>query len=685
MFSLLAPRCGAVRHCALAAGFVIASAISVSAQAPVTPDSARRAPADSTGSHRLGTVTVTTAPAGRDQPNASVRVDAATIRKTPARDAYDLLRQTAGLEVHEQGQGPGFASNASLRGFSSDHSTDLALWIDGVPINEPVNGHAEGYNDFSVLFPGGVSELDVVRGPASALFGNFALAGVVNVRTIERLKGTELTASGGSYGRADVMTLTGFDAGEKGGGVVGGRFFHDGGFRPHDHSDLAQLHGRVVRDLASGVTVDGGIELYGARWVSAGFLSESEFARHDYGIVSNTTDGGYKRRAQERVSLRVIRNSAVWRTTAYATQGNWQLFLTIPPAGGKLEGSGSQTEEEDARQGYGLTSAVTVEHSLGEMTVGAEGRWDAARYQNFFTTARNRDSVALIVRARQLSGALFFQSHFDFTNRFRADVGARYDDLDTRSMPGIAPGDAPLSKSHAVVSPKLGALFRFAPWLGAYSNVSRGFRSTDGVISQPSLAPITAWAYESGIKTDIGAAHASADVFQMNVSNEQTFNPLTGEASNGGSSRRRGLEVDLSAPLQRSTTLTAAWTLLDARYTSLFQADDNGSVISLNGKRVYNTASYFGSAAAEYAPGAASWSVRLAGNWVGRYSPFDEPGETVGGYGLIHLSGTVRRGETEIAVGISNFLNRAFPELIAGHLVSPGQPRAVFVTLRHRK
>src|SRR5207248_1389020 len=80
----------------------------------------------------------------------ATHVDAALIQLTPARNPYDLLRQAAGVEVHEQGQGPGFASDASLRGFSSDHSTDLALWIDGVPINEPVNGHSEGYNDFSL-------------------------------------------------------------------------------------------------------------------------------------------------------------------------------------------------------------------------------------------------------------------------------------------------------------------------------------------------------------------------------------------------------------------------------------------------------------------------------------------------------------------------------------------------------
>ena len=64
---------------------------------------------------------------------------------------------------------------------------------------------------------------------------------------------------------------------------------------------------------------------------------------HDYDIVSNPTDGGHKLRAQERASLRVLSGNKLWRSTVYATQGDWQLFLTIPPAGGKFEGVGSQT------------------------------------------------------------------------------------------------------------------------------------------------------------------------------------------------------------------------------------------------------------------------------------------------------------------------------------------------------
>ena len=189
-------------------------------------DSSRRAA-------QLNPVQILATPAERAEPVSATHVSSLSVRQTPAQNAWDLLRQTAGVEVHLQGQGPGFASDAAVRGFSSDHSTDLALWVDGVPINEPVNGHAEGYNDWSVIFPGGIQDVDVIKGPTSALFGNFALAGVVNVRTLERMRGSELSATVGSFGRTDAMAMTGFDHGATGGGVFGLHLQHEKGFRPN--------------------------------------------------------------------------------------------------------------------------------------------------------------------------------------------------------------------------------------------------------------------------------------------------------------------------------------------------------------------------------------------------------------------------------------------------------------------
>ena len=128
-------------RCALVVALLFLSNV-VRAQQPTRDTTAR----DTTGrkSTRLQAVTITTTRADRDEPRATTNVAPELIRLTPATNTWDLARQTAGIEVHDQGQGPGFASDASIRAFSSDHSTDLSLWIDGVPVNEPVNGHAEG-------------------------------------------------------------------------------------------------------------------------------------------------------------------------------------------------------------------------------------------------------------------------------------------------------------------------------------------------------------------------------------------------------------------------------------------------------------------------------------------------------------------------------------------------------------
>lgn len=653
------------------------------AQQPI-PVTARDTSARTDSVARLKVVTVVAAPAERAQPVGATHVDAATIRRTPASSPYDLLRQTAGMEVHEQGQGPGFASDASLRGFSSDHSADLALWVDGVPINEAVNGHAEGYNDWSLLFPGGVQDIDVIRGPTSALFGNFALAGVVNVRTLERMRGSELSISGGSFGRAEGMAMTGFDHGADGGGVLGVRYQRETGFRPHAGYDVTQGHGRLVRDLANGVTLDGAIELFGSNWNSSGFLGADEFARHEYDVVSNPTDGGFKRHAQERVSLRVLSGSLVWRSTLYATQGRWQLFLTIPPAGGIFEGTGSQTEEEDNRSGYGATTALTWALPRGDMTLGGESRLDQSSYENYLTTGRVRDSAAAVVDGRQLSGALFLQAHSDMTDRLRVDFGVRYDALATHSTPLRENAN---SATHGVFSPKAGAILRLTNELALYGNASRGFRSANGVINDPTRTPITAWAYESGMKLDRGAASMSAALFRMDVSNEQTVNPVTLEATNGGASRRQGVELDWRLPVTPRLSLSGDWTFNDARYTSLVAVpeDGGGAPVVLSGLRVYNTARYVGASALDVSLPLAAIRLRVSGNWVGPYSPFDQPGVVTSGYGLAHLSMSVPvNTASSVDAGVRNVFNRAYPELVAGDVVSPGQPRTVFVSVHAR-
>jgi outer membrane receptor protein involved in Fe transport len=662
----------------VAATLCAAAANPLYAQQPARPDTTpshgdtlMRAPV------QLQAVTITASAPQREEASGAIMVTPTVMARTPAANPYDLLRLSAGIEVHDQGQGPGFASNAAVRGFSSDHSTDLALWIDGVPINEPVNGHAEGYADWSLLLPQAVQGIDVIKGPTSVLFGNFAHAGVINVRTVERQRGTRGWLSGGSFGRLDAGVLTGFDHLATG-GVFGVRVVREDGWRPNSGSRLGQGHARVVHTMVSGATLDAALELYGADWDSPGFITDSAFAAHAWDTVANATDGGFKRRAQERVSLRVpVGPSALWRSTAYATESRWQLYLTTPPEGGGSEGSGSQTEEEDRRTGLGVTSALTWATGRTEVSAGGELRWDHSDYQQWFTTDRVRDSAGTDTDVRQIGAALFGDVSHDMGRHVRLRAGGRYDVLDTRATPA---GGAAGGATRAAFSPKLGALVHLRHALSAYANVSRGFRHSDGVVEDPTLGLITAWAYETGVKLDRRRLTGSLALFREDVSNEQSFDPVTLTRTNGGASRHQGLEVELGARFTPAVTARMDGTLNDARYERLITEDGD----TLAGARVFNTARYTGAVTLAFQPPAARWYAQLTTNVVGPYSPFDEPGVVLPAYALWHLSAGVDLGPAQLRLGVRNLFNRVYPELRAGGFVAPGQPRTVYASLEYR-
>lgn len=653
----------------------IALPLALAAQQPADTlhqhgDSLSRAPV------RVQSITVTASPVRRETATSSVQVSAATIRETPAANAYDLIRQTAGVEVHDQGQGPGFASDASVRGFSSDHSTDIALWIDGVPNNEPFNGHAEGYNDWSLLFPEMIEGIDVIKGPVSPLYGNFAFAGVVNVRTSDRMRGSELLLSGGSYGRAQADFLTGFDHGTSG-GILGFRGLREDGWRPNSGYRTGQINGRVVKALSPLASIDASVALYGAAWDSPGFLSDSQYQAGDLSSISNPTDGGFKRHAAERASLRVITpGGTVWRTTTYATQGRWQLYLTIPPEPGSGEGSGGQTEEEDTRYGFGINSALTWGLPRGDLTLGVEGRLDHADYGRYFTTDRSRDSASAVIEGHQGSAGLYLASNTDITHHVRLSLGGRLDAVSTTSDAGVGPS----SDTHAIVTPKVGLLYHLPRYADLYATVSRGFRQADGVIEDPAVGFITAWAYEAGIKADIKGVNADVAFFRMDVSAEQPFDPVTLQPSAGGASRRQGVELGLRARPGRWLQLRGSWTFNDAHYLNFVTPDGD----TLTGRPVYNTSKYVGAVAATVGPEAGRWSVTASVNAVGPYSPFDEPGVELPAYGLVHLSAFLRVRSVALELGIRNLFDHRYPELQAGGFLSPGSPRTIFTTLRYR-
>ncbi len=84
-----------------------------------------------------------------------------------------------------QHSGGGKANQYFLRGFDADHGTDVALSIDGIPINMVSHAHGQGYSDTNFIIPETVERVEITKGPYFAGQGDFATAGAVNLVTCD--------------------------------------------------------------------------------------------------------------------------------------------------------------------------------------------------------------------------------------------------------------------------------------------------------------------------------------------------------------------------------------------------------------------------------------------------------------------------------------------------------------------
>ena len=110
----------------------------------------------------------------------------ATVNAYPALRPGEVLETVPGLIV-TQHSGEGKANQYFLRGFNLDHGTDLAIWVDGMPVNMRTHGHGQGYADISFLIPELIRSMTVRKGPYFAEEGDFSSAGAVHIDYVDRL------------------------------------------------------------------------------------------------------------------------------------------------------------------------------------------------------------------------------------------------------------------------------------------------------------------------------------------------------------------------------------------------------------------------------------------------------------------------------------------------------------------
>ena len=145
------------------------------------------------------------------QPSAVSLIIPSDIQRTVGRVAADLLRETPGVQIQQTSAGQGAVI---LRGLVGNQ---VLLLVDGIPLNNSTYRDGPGQY-LATIDPETIERIEVVRGPASVLYGSDAQGGVVNMITRPhplhadqgvRIAATASSANNGYRSRASLGVRTG--------------------------------------------------------------------------------------------------------------------------------------------------------------------------------------------------------------------------------------------------------------------------------------------------------------------------------------------------------------------------------------------------------------------------------------------------------------------------------------------
>jgi iron complex outermembrane receptor protein len=145
-----------------------------------------------------------TASAARDSLNQAptgqteTTIDRSQFDNRPAFSVGDILSNSPGISI-KQGNGPRDVG-ISIRGSNARNTfgiRNIVIFDDGFPVTQP-----DGLSRSDLIDPRAYSAIDVIRGPSSALYGNYATGGALNFRTRpgRTIDGVEYGVDGGSFG-----------------------------------------------------------------------------------------------------------------------------------------------------------------------------------------------------------------------------------------------------------------------------------------------------------------------------------------------------------------------------------------------------------------------------------------------------------------------------------------------------
>lgn len=489
----------------------------------------------------------------------------------------EALEITPGLIV-SQHSGAGKANQYFLRGFALDHGYDIALTIDGMPINQASHVHSNGYADANFIIPELFSSVDVRKGPYFADEGQFSSVGAIHMQYLNSARKGLVLGTGGSfaYGRLLGIKSWGLGAGEL---LTALELNNYNG--PWQRPDEQRKINGVMRWSMG--TETNGLAVTAMAYSNHWFATD-QIPMHDVtmGLMSrwgtqDPSDGGNATRYSLSARWSETTKDSFARFEGYAIRTTTNLYDDFDYNLVNQLPLNDQVHQFDRRSMYGINALKGWNYAVAsqpvQTRVGLQSRYDEIR--NGFGDSLFRQQYDQIRNdyLKNFSHGLWTDTTVFWTPWFRTTGGFRLDyihgSVNSVLNPLVAPGwysGTPLILGTAndntvgrwFTSPKAGAVFGPFQDIGNsefFLNFGEGFREEDlrgtvahwdpaeGTYGQNNQLLTKTRGAEAGVRAKpIAGLDTTLSLFWQDFDAENVFNGDAGVTSYARPGRRLGFE-----------------------------------------------------------------------------------------------------------------------------------------------
>lgn len=504
------------------------------------------------------------------------------LETTPVNSSQEILRKVPGLFIGQHAGG-GKAEQIFLRGFDIDHGTDIAISVDGMPVNMVSHAHGQGYADLHFVIPETVEKIDFGKGTYYANKGDFATAGYVAFQTKDKIEKSSIGVEVGQFNTLRTVGLFNLLGNQKtqSAYIATEYILTDGPFDSPQNFNRVNLLGKYSAILNDNSKFSILASRFTSKWDASGQIPQRLV---DNGTISrfgavDDTEGGTTSRTNFNVSLSkpidentFLKANAFYSNYQFELYSNFTFFLDDPI-------NGDQIKQKENRDIYGMNAELNKKTKLNDIDVllqfGAGFRADATTDTELSHTL-NRRMVLENIKLGDIDQSNLFtylNSEFNF-GKLMINPAIRLDYFKFNYQDKLMENYKTQSESKVKFSPKLNFIYSQNNNLQFFVKSGMGFHSNDArVVVQNSGKQIL----PTAIGTDVGTIWkpfpkliVNSALWYLFLEQEFVYVGDAGIIEPSGKSKRMGAELGLRYQLNDWLYFNA-----DANYTYARSIDES--------------------------------------------------------------------------------------------------------------